>query len=75
MNKIAKLSLRALKCNCGARVNSLLLAAVPILDQLATTLPTLREHLPANVYGYAFVVLALVNVVLHVRANPPKLDS
>ena len=75
MNKLVKLSLQTLKCNCGARVNSLLLAAVPIVDQLSTTLPTLREHLPANVYGYAFVALALVNVVLHVRSNPPKLDS
>lgn len=75
MKKLGKLALQVAKCNCGARVNTLLLAAVPLVDQLQLVWPTLREHLPQNVYGYGFVALALLNVMMHVRATPPVLPD
>ena len=75
MNKLGKLAVQVAKCNCGARVNTLLLTAVPLVDQMHLVWPTLRAHLPENVYGYGFVALALLNVVMHVRSNPPVLPD
>lgn len=53
--------------NCGFRVNAVLTALVPAADYLQGMMPILKEYLPVDVYGAGFVVLALVNAMLHVR--------
>lgn len=53
--------------NCGFRVNAVIAALVPAVDYLQGMMPLLREHLPGDMYGLGFVVLALVNAALHVR--------
>lgn len=53
--------------NCAMRINAAIGALVPAADYLQGMLPMMKEYLPADMYGVGFVVLALVNAVLHVR--------
>lgn len=84
MKKLAKFWARMLRCNCAIRINTIIVALVPALEQLQSVWPTFREHLPADMYGVGFIALGIANVLLHARkaaqdekrdANPPVIGS
>jgi hypothetical protein len=72
--KKTKCYMRFCASDCGVRVNSALLALVPVLDQAQAIYPTLREHLPADVYSFGFVFLAVANILMRLRNKPKDLE-
>lgn len=58
--------------DCGLRVNAAIAALVPALDYAQQILPTLREHLPDNVYSAGFVLMAIANILLRLRDAPRR---
>lgn len=67
-----KKTLQFCKSDCGVRVNSALLALVPVLDHAQAIYPTMREHLPADVYSVGFIVLAIANILMRLRQAPKE---
>lgn len=56
--------------NCGVRINAAITALIPAVDQAQQVLPSLHQYLPDNLYGTGFVVLAIANILLHIRIPP-----
>jgi len=46
-----------------------LLLAAEFLPDAAAELPTLQPYLPANLYRYAFIAIAVGNVLLRLRTK------
>ena len=63
------------KRSCVVRVNAGILAATPLFQMAQDQWPQLREYLPANLYGYAFVVIVIVNILLRFKTKLPLEDK
>lgn len=72
MNKFFNGAWRVCATNCGVRVNAAIGAVVPALDYATSVWPTLREHLPPDLYSAGFVAMAVANILLHLRRPPPQ---
>lgn len=57
-------------CNCGVRVNAVIMALVPAVDYAGTVWPLLKDHLPGDIYSAGFVFMSLVNILMHIRIDP-----
>jgi len=67
MKELAAFWGRMMRCNCNIRINAFVTTVIPIIDQLAHTWPTFQSFLPSNLYGFGFVALGILNVLLHAR--------
>lgn len=65
----ARKTLQFCKSDCIVRINSVALALVPAIDGAVQIYPTLREHLPANIYSIGFVVLAILNILRRIKLH------
>lgn len=72
-NFLRKLS--GCKRSCTMRVNAGMLAAAPVFELALTQWPMLRDYLPANVYGYAFVFIVIANIIMRFRTKLPLEDK
>lgn len=55
------------KSDCIVRINSVALAFVPAIEAAEHVYPTLKDHLPADVYSIGFIVLAVVNILRRIK--------
>jgi len=67
MKELAVFWARMMRCNCNVRINTILVTALPLAEQLGNVWPTFHDYLPANLYGMGFVALGIANVLLHAR--------